>query len=211
VGNKLGKKFAALITAMDQPLGRMAGNALEVKQAIEVLRGGGPADLREVVLALGAELLVLSGEAKTPESGKEKLSRLIESGKAWEKFRELVAAQGGDLRAVENPDLLPRAKEVVEVKAQESGYIQRISARAIGVAAGLLGAGREVKGQKVLPEAGVELLAKVGDSVSKGDPLARLHVGRPERAPDAEKLVREAFLIGPEKPEPQDLVLDRIV
>ena len=211
VGNKLGKKFAALITAMDQPLGRMAGNALEVKQAIEVLRGGGPADLREVVLALGAELLVLSGEAKTPESGKEKLSRLIESGKAWEKFRELVAAQGGDLRAVENPDLLPRAKEVIEVKAQESGYIQKVSARAIGVAAGLLGAGREVKGQKVLPEAGVELLAKVGDSVSKGDPLARLHVGRPERAPDAEKLVREAFLIGSEKPEPQDLVLDRIV
>lgn len=210
VGNKLGKKFAALITAMDQPLGRMAGNALEVRQAVEVLRAEGPADLREVVLALGAELLVLVGEASTAAAGKERLARLIETGKAWEKFRELVAAQGGDVRAVEEPELLPRAPRTVEIRAAEGGYVQRIGARAIGVAAGLVGAGREIKGQKVDPAAGVELLAKVGEEVEKNRPLARLHVGRPDRLAQAADLVRTAFLIGPEKPAPSPLVLDRV-
>ncbi len=211
VGNKLGKKFAALITAMDQPLGRMAGNALEVRQAIEVLRGEGPEDLREVVLALGAELLVMAGEAAFPVDGKEKLARLLESGKAFQKFQELVAAQGGDVRAVEDPERLPKAAQVVEVRAGESGHIQAVRARAIGLAAGLLGAGREVKGQPVDPVAGVELLAKVGDQVEKGQVLARLHVGRPDRLPEATKLVESAFLIGPLPPTPSLLILDRII
>lgn len=211
VGNKLGKKFAALITAMDQPLGRMAGNALEVRQAIEVLRGQGPEDLREVVLALGAELLVMAGEAASPVDGKEKLDKLLESGKAFQKFRELVAAQGGDVRAVEDPDLLPKAQKIVEINAREAGYVQAVRARAIGLAAGLLGAGREVKGQPVDPAAGVELLAKVGDQVERGQPLARLHVGRPDRLPEAIKLVESAFLIGPLPPKPSPLILDRVV
>ncbi|MFN3346316.1 MAG: thymidine phosphorylase, partial [Candidatus Bipolaricaulaceae bacterium] len=123
VGNRLGKKFAALITAMDQPLGRMAGNALEVRQAIEVLRGAGPADLREVVLALGGELLVLVHEATSPEEGRAKLARLVDTGKAFAKFRELVAAQGGEVRAVEEPERLPKAVQVVEVLAPQGGYV----------------------------------------------------------------------------------------
>ncbi|MGB9757535.1 MAG: thymidine phosphorylase [Candidatus Bipolaricaulaceae bacterium] len=211
VGNRLGKKFAALITAMDQPLGRLAGNALEVRQAIEVLRGEGPSDLREIVLALGAELLVLVGEAPSPKDGQETLSRLLHSGKAFAKFRELVAAQGGDIRAVEDPERLPKAAQVVEVLANEAGYVQGVRARAIGLACGLLGAGREVKGQRVDPAAGVELLAKTGDKVEKGEPLARLHVGRPDRLLEAKKLVESAFLIGPTPPPPSPLILDRIV
>jgi len=210
VGNQLGKKFAALITAMDQPLGRMAGNALEVRQALEVLRGEGPLDLREVVLALGAELLVLVGEASSPEEGKEALSRLLDSGKAFAKFRELVAAQGGDIRAVEEPERLPKAAQVVEVQAGESGYVRGIRARAVGIACGLLGAGREVKGQRVDPAAGVELLVKTGAKVEKGQPLARLHVGRPDRLPEARKIVEIAFIIGPTPPAPSPLILDRI-
>jgi pyrimidine-nucleoside phosphorylase len=210
VGNQLGKKFAALITAMDQPLGRMAGNALEVRQAIEVLRGEGPSDLREVVLALGAELLVLVGEASSPKDGQAALSRLLDSGKAFAKFRELVAAQGGDIRAVEEPDRLPKAAQVVEVQAGESGYVQAVRARAIGIACGLLGAGREVKGQRVDPAAGVELLVKTGAKVEKGQPLARLHVGRPDRLPEARKIVETAFIIGPTPPAPSPLILDRI-
>ena len=210
VGNKLGKKFAALITAMDEPLGTMAGNALEVKGAIEVLRGGGPADLREVTLALGAELLVLAGDARSAEAGEEKLRGLLESGKAWGKFRELVAAQGGDVRAIEDPERLPQAREVVEVRAPSSGYVTRLRAHPIGVACGLLGAGREVKGQAVDPAAGVELHAKVGDEVREGDVLARLHVGRPERALEAARLVAGAYTIGPERPAPRPLVLGRI-
>jgi len=210
VGNKLGRRFCALITAMDQPLGRMAGNALEVRQAIEVLRGEGPPDLREVTLALGAELLILAGEEGDAEAAKARLEGLIESGAAWEKFRELVSAQGGDLKAIENPDLLPRAREVVEVPSPASGYVQRLSARKVGLAAGLLGAGREVKGQAVDPAAGVELLAKVGDEVEKGQPLARLHVGRPDRVEEAKRLIKEAYAVGPERPTPRPLIMGNI-
>ncbi len=210
VGNKLGRKFSALITAMDEPLGTMAGNALEVRQAIEVLRGEGPGDLREVTLALGAELLVLAGRAPTSAAGQESLAALISSGEAWAKFRELVAAQGGDVRAIEEPDRLPRAKQVAEVCAPSSGYVIELRARPIGVACGLLGAGREVKGQPVDPAAGVELLAKVGDEVERGQPLARLHVGRPDRLAEAEELVAGAYTIGPQRPAPRPLVLGRI-
>ena len=210
VGNRLGKRFSALVTAMDQPLGRMAGNALEVRQAIEVLRGEGPEDLRDVTLALGAELLLLAGEEQNEETAKEKLARLLDSGAAWEKFVELVAAQGGDVACVEEPERLPRAKEVVEVPAPRSGYVLKLSARKIGQAAGLLGAGRERKGQAVDPAAGVELLAKVGDEVAEGEPLARLHVGRRERTGEALALVASAFEIGPEPPPKGELILARI-
>ncbi|NOX44492.1 MAG: thymidine phosphorylase [Caldiserica bacterium] len=210
VGNKLGKRFSALVTAMDQPLGRMAGNALEVKQAIEVLRGRGPEDLREVTLALGTELLLLAGEERDEAAARERLERLLDGGAAWGKFVELVAAQGGDIRCVEDPGKLPRAREVVEVRAPRSGYVRRLSARAIGVAAGLLGAGREVKGQDVDPAAGVELLAKVGDAVEEGGPLARLHLGGRARPEEARRLVAEAFEIGDDPPERGKLVLARV-
>ncbi len=210
VGNKLGKRFSALVTAMDQPLGRMAGNALEVKQAIEVLRGGGPGDLREVTLALGTELLLLAGEERDEAAARERLARLLDSGAAWERFVELVAAQGGDVRCVQDPERLPRAEEVIEVEAPRAGYVRRLSARAIGVAAGLLGAGREVKGQDVDPAAGVELLAKVGDEVEEGQALARLHLGKRARPEEARRLVEKAFEIGPEPPERGELVLARI-
>lgn len=210
VGNKLGKRFSALVTAMDQPLGRMAGNALEVKQAIEVLRGEGPRDLEEVTLALGAELLLLAGEEADAGEARRKLKRLIDSGAAWKKFVELVAAQGGDVRAVEEPERLPHAREVVEVRAPRSGYVRVLSARRVGLAAGLLGAGREMKGQAVDPAAGVELLAKVGDEVGEGETIARLHPGRRGRVGEAMELVAQAFEIGPEPPSPTGLILDRI-
>jgi len=210
VGNKLGKKFSALITAMDEPLGTMAGNALEVKQAIEVLRGAGPADLAEVTLALGAELLVLAGEAPASDAAWARLEELIASGAAWAKFRDLVSAQGGDVRAVEEPERLPKAKQVVAVPAPASGYVEALRAHPIGVACGLLGAGREVKGQPVDPGAGVELLAKVGDAVVKGQPLARLHVGRPERAVEATQLVANAYTIGPKRPSQRPLILSQV-
>ncbi len=210
VGNRLGKRFSALITAMDQPLGNMVGNALEVRQAIQVLKGEGPEDLREVTLALGAELLVLAGEEGDAEAAKSRLAGLIGSGAAWEKFRALVAAQGGDLRAVDEPELLPRAKEVAEVLAPAGGYVQRLEARKVGVTCGLLGAGREVKGQPVDPAAGVELLAKVGNRVEEGQPLARLHVGRPERLSEAKQLLTEAYHIGEEPVQPGPLILDRV-
>lgn len=210
VGNRLGKKFSALITAMEQPLGYMAGNALEVRQAIEVLRGEGPQDLREVTLALGAELLLLVGEEGDAETARGKLARLLDRGAAWEVFRALVAAQGGDLGAIEETSLLPRARAVEELPSPAAGYVTRLAARKVGLAAGLLGAGREVKGQPVDPAAGVELLAKVGDHVEEGQPLARLHVGRPDRLPEAKRLLQEAYEIGETPPRPGPLILECI-
>ena len=210
VGNKLGKRFSALITAMDEPLGTMAGNALEVKQAIAVLHGEGPSDLAEVTLALGAELLVLVGEAPDPVPARARLAELISSGKAWAKFRELVAAQGGDVRAIEEPERLPRANQVVEVPSPASGYVGALRAHPVGVACGLLGAGREVKGQAVDPGAGVELLAKVGDEVEEGQPLARLHVGRPDRVTEAQELVANAYAIGPQRVRQKRLILGQV-
>lgn len=210
VGNALGKKFSALVTAMDQPLGRMAGNALEVKQAIQVLHGEGPTDLREVTLALGAELLLLSGEEQDQKAAHDRLERLIESGAAWRKFVELVAAQEGDVRAIEAPDRLPQAAQVVEMRSWAAGFVQKLSARKVGIAVSLLGAGREVKGQKVDPAAGVELLAKMGDEVEAGQPLARLHVGRPGRLADAKRLIEEAYEISRSPPPPHNLVLGRV-
>lgn len=210
VGNALGKRFSALITAMEQPLGNMVGNALEVKQALAVLRGEGPADLREVTLALGAELLVLAGVEEEVVRARQRLQKLLDSGAAWEKFRQLVKAQGGEVRAIEEPQLLPQAKKVEEVSAPASGYVVELRAREIGVAAGLLGAGREVKGQPVDPAAGVELLAKVGDEVEAGAPLARLHVGTSGKLAAAKELVAGAFRIAPQPPTPPPLILDRI-
>ena len=210
VGNRLGKRFSALITAMDQPLGYMAGNALEVRQAIEVLRGEGPQDLREVTLALGAELLLLTGEENDMGAARGKLAELLDSGAAWEKFRTLVAAQGGRLEAIDDPSLLPQARQVEQILAPEAGYVTRLAARKVGVACGLLGAGREVKGQAVDPAAGVELLVKVGDRVEKGQPLARLHVGRPDRLREAKQLLAEAYEIGGTPPQPAPLILDHI-
>ncbi len=210
VGNRLGKRFSALITAMDEPLGTAAGNALEVKGAIAVLHGEGPADLREVTLALGAELLLLAGEVGSAEAGRARLADLIAWGRAWAKFRELVAAQGGDVRAIEEPDRLPTAQQVVEVPSPASGYVERLRAHPIGVACGLLGAGREVKGQAVDPGAGVELVAKVGDEAARGEPLARLHVGRPDRVPEATKLVRDAYTIGSQRARPKPLILGQV-
>ena len=210
VGNRLGKRFSALITAMDQPLGYMAGNALEVRQAIEVLRGEGPQDLREVTLALGAELLLLTGEENDMGAARGKLAELLDSGAAWEKFRTLVAAQEGRLEAIDDPSLLPQARQVEQILAPEAGYVTRLAARKVGVACGLLGAGREVKGQAVDPAAGVELLVKVGDRVEKGQPLARLHVGRPDRLREAKQLLAEAYEIGGTPPQPAPLILDHI-
>ena len=210
VGNRLGKRFSALITAMDQPLGYMAGNALEVRQAIEVLRGEGPQDLREVTLALGAELLLLTGEENDMGAARGKLAELLDSGAAWEKFRTLVAAQEGRLEAIDDPSLLPQARQVEQILAPEAGYVTRLAARKVGAACGLLGAGREVKGQAVDPAAGVELLVKVGDRVEKGQPLARLHVGRPDRLREAKQLLAEAYEIGGTPPQPAPLILDHI-
>jgi pyrimidine-nucleoside phosphorylase len=209
IARRAGRRAAALLTDMSQPLGLTVGNALEVREAIETLRGGGPHDLEEICVALGGELLLMSGEARTPDRARRKLRKLLRDGRAFERFLDVVRAQGGDARAVEAPRL-PRARGRVPVLAPRSGYVTRAHARLIGEAAHLLGAGRSRKGEPIDPAVGVEVLKKIGDPVERGEPLCSLHVNRQDAVEIALRRVRSAYRIGRAPVEPPALLRGRI-
>lgn len=210
IGRRAGRKVAALVTGMDQPLGRAVGNALEVKEALAALRGEGPEDLEELCLELGAELLLMAGASGTRGEAKEKLQERLRDGAALAKFAELVEQQGGEPRALEDTSLLPRAENCVAIKAPKSGYIVELDALAIGEAAHLLGAGRAAKGEPIDHAVGVELLKKMGHRVEQGQPLASIHYNSAQRLPAARSKVERAFRIGPEPPSPPPLIRERI-
>lgn len=210
IGRRAGRKVAALVTGMDQPLGRAVGNALEVKEALAALRGEGPEDLEELCLELGAELLLMAGASGTRGEAKEKLQERLRDGAALAKFAELVEQQGGEPPALEATSLLPRAENCVAIKAPTSGYIVELDALAIGEAAHLLGAGRAAKGEPIDHAVGVELLKKMGHRVEQGQPLASIHYNSAQRLPAARSKVERAFIIGPEPPLPPPLIRERI-
>lgn len=201
IGKSLGKTTIAIVTDMNQPLGHEVGNANEVREAIEVLKGNGAGDVTAISLTIASYMAVLAGVFPNFESAYKGMGELIESGKALEKFKELVRIQGGNEQITENPDLLPQARKHIEVKASESGFINSIDAEIIGVSAMLLGAGRKTKEDKIDPSAGITILRKVGDEVKIGDTLCVLHTNLPEWD-DAEKLSKGAFSIKNEKPAP---------
>jgi pyrimidine-nucleoside phosphorylase len=211
IGHRAGRKMAALVTAMDQPLGRMVGNALEVKEALLTLRGQGPKDLEELCLALGAELLLMAEQAHTRDQAKEKLRKQLRNGAAWAKFEQLVEHQGGDPRALEDEKLLPQAREREEVRTSRSGYIVELDALCIGEAARLLGAGRTVKGEPIDYAVGIELSQKRGDQVEEGEPLATIYHNSKERLTRAQAMILQGLSIGPEPPPPAALIRGRIV
>jgi pyrimidine-nucleoside phosphorylase len=175
VGNALGCTIEAVLTDMEQPLGNAIGNALEVREAIQVLKGEGPPELREVVLALAAKMVVLGKAAESEEAARPVLERALDSGAALRKFAEWIAAQGGDARIVDDSSLLPRSESSRVARAVIDGYIAGFDGEAIGRAAVRLGAGREKAGDEIDPAAGIQLLRRRGDRVEKGDPLAVLH------------------------------------
>ena len=177
VGRALGREVATVQTGMEQPLGRLVGNALEVKEAVATLGGRGPEDLVEVVLALAARLLTSSGDYDL-RSGRDRARRSLEGGEAWRAFVRWIGAQGGDVRLVEEPGRLPHAARQIEVAAVEGGWVRAIKARAVGELAMELGAGRARKDDEVDPAAGVELAAKVGDRVERGQLIGVLHSNR---------------------------------
>jgi thymidine phosphorylase len=187
------------------------GNALEVKEALAALRGEGPADLEELTLELGAELLLMAGEAGTRGEAKARLLRRLHDGSALAKFQEMVARQGGDPRALEDPRLLPQAEYRLEIKAAHPGYIVELDALAIGEAAHLLGAGRSFKGEALDHAVGIELLKKAGERVDEGEPLALIHYNSPERLAQARTRVERAFSIGEEPPPPAPLIQARLI
>ncbi|HPD01072.1 MAG TPA: pyrimidine-nucleoside phosphorylase [Acetivibrio sp.] len=201
IGKSLGKTTVAVVTDMNQPLGYEVGNANEVREAIDVLKGNGAVDVTVIALTIASYMAVLAGSYPDFKSAYNSMNELIKSGKALEKFKELVKIQGGNVGIVENPDLLPQAKNHIEIKAEKSGFINSIDAESIGVSAMLLGAGRRTKEDRIDPSAGITIVRKVGDEVKSGDTLCVLHTNMQE-CNDAQKLSHNAFVIKDEMPAP---------
>src|ERR1022692_1739465 len=194
-GERMGKTVVALITNMDQPLGLKVGNSIEVEEAIEVLRGDGPEDVRELCLELAGWMFHLGGASDTVAQGKVKAEQLIVSGKALEKFRQMVALQGGDVRALDDPGRLPRAKHIHDVTSPRGGYVVAMDCEAVGTACVVLGGGREKKEDAVDPAVGIVLHRKVGDRVAAGERLCTVHSNSETRAARATKLLLESYQI----------------
>jgi pyrimidine-nucleoside phosphorylase len=208
VGTRAGKRVVALLTDMSSPLGRCVGNALETREAIELLAGQAAPDLLECTLALGEEMLVLGRRAKNRRAARDRLMAAIRDGSASAVMERMIRAQGGDPAVVSNPDLLPRAPLVADVRSPKSGYVTAIDARDVGLLAVALGAGRTRADAVVDPAVGIEFVAKPGDPVKRGAVLARLHLRAPSE--DFEHRALAAFRIGPRPPRRTPLVLERI-
>jgi pyrimidine-nucleoside phosphorylase/thymidine phosphorylase len=205
-GTRMGKKAVALITDMEQPLGRKVGNAMEVAECIEILNDEGPADLRELCMELSAWMLALGGRVKSVADGRELAAEMITSGQARDTFREVVRMQGGDARVVDDPAILPRAKFTARVHARRSGFVSRIQCERIGIASMVLGGGRERHEDSVDPAVGLEIHKRLGDVVAEGENLCTVHYNQDARLVHAMRLLSESFEIGPEAPEPTPLV-----
>jgi len=200
-GKRMGKKVVALLTDMNQPLGRKAGNAMEVAESIEVLGGGGPADLRELCVELAAWMFLLGERVKTIDDGKKLSLDLIASGQAREKFREIVGLQGGDVGVVDDPHRLAHARQTLDVLSSSDGFISSVQCEQLGVACVVLGGGREKKENKIDPAVGLEFHKRIGDAVERGEPLCTLHYNSDARLAEARQLVETAYLIDPDKPK----------
>jgi pyrimidine-nucleoside phosphorylase/thymidine phosphorylase len=213
IGRALGKPVQAVLTSMDAPLGRTVGNALEVRESVECLKGNGPDDLMEVSLELAAEMLLLGGVAKGRAEALARCRRAIADGSALERFRRVVIAQGGDGRVCDEPEqVLPRAECVEILRAEQSGHVQTLKAWSVGQASMLLGAGRRTAEDAVDPAAGIIIHRTVGDPVSAGDVLAELHFNPPHAAavPEAVAMFKAAVVIGDESPARRPLILERL-
>lgn len=208
IGTEVGRETIAVITNMDEPLGPSIGNALEVAEAIETLRGRGPKELTALCVELAAQMVRAGGQAATEAEAREKVTALLHGGAGLAKLKELIAAQGGDARVVDEPERLPAAARRVPVPAPRDGYVAAIDAEALGVTAMLLGAGRATKEAAIDLAVGLKLTKRVGDAVAAGEALAELHMNSSDPAA-TERMVRraaEAFRLQPEPAEPLKLI-----
>jgi pyrimidine-nucleoside phosphorylase len=206
IGKGMGKKIVALITDMEQPLGRTVGNALEIVECIETLQGKGPEDLETLSVELAAWMLNLGGASPTLDAARARVRDALASGAGLKKFQEVIALQGGDPRVCDDLSRLPRAAETVELRAESAGRVTGIACRAVGTAAMLLGAGRETVDSRIDPGVGLVLRKKVGDAVSAGEPLAIVHVNDRRRLDEALAMLGRAIRVGPEAPPARPLV-----
>ncbi|MFA9556066.1 pyrimidine-nucleoside phosphorylase [Evansella sp. AB-rgal1] len=209
IGNNLGRKTAAIISDMSQPLGFAVGNALEVREAIDTLQGKGPNDLTELCLTLGSHMVLLAEKAPTLEEARTLLQDAISSGKALQHFKTFIEAQSGDPSYVDNPEKLPTASFKIDVKAIKSGYVAAIEADKIGTAAMLLGAGRATKTSMIDLAVGIELRKKTGDKVSKDDSLATIHANK-ENVQEIIEMIRASYTLAEQSVSLAPLIYDVI-
>jgi len=210
IGLELGKETVAVVSNMDEPLGFAIGNSLEIREAVEVLKNRGPEDLRDLCLALGAHMLKLGGAVKNYEEGKNRLETILKEGTAFNKFKEMVTAQGGNSEIIDKPELLPLAKHSTKVKADISGFVQRIDSRLVGESTMLLGAGREKKESKIDLSVGIILKKKVGSKVNINEDLAEVYYNDLEKLKEAKKKLFSSFVIGDKKTKKLPLILATI-
>jgi pyrimidine-nucleoside phosphorylase len=206
IGKRVGRTTVAVVSDMSQPLGYAVGNAIEVKEAIQTLKGEGPADLTELSLVLGSHMLVLSGKYATVDEARQALIRRMKDGSALAKFREFIAGQHGDVSQVDDPERLPQPDQRIPVLAEKGGFIQAIHAEEVGLCAMRLGAGRATKEDSIDHAVGVILHKKVGDAVQAGEPLATLLVNRTDTLDEVKRRLLRAIFIGNERVEPPTLI-----
>ncbi len=207
IGKKVGKKTIALITDMNQPLGKAVGNVLEVKEAIEILSGmhdGG--ELKEVCLSIGSYMLILAGRCNNPNEGRQILIDAIKTGKGLDKLKGMIIAQGGSPDIVDNTSLLPSAKNIIAVKAENKGFVVSVDAGLIGLSASILGAGRTKKDDIIDPAVGIIMKKRIGDNVEIGEVIAEFHVNDKKKSDKAIEIFKNAIIIGKNKPDEVKLI-----
>ncbi|WP_339173714.1 pyrimidine-nucleoside phosphorylase [Anoxybacillus sp. FSL W8-1294] len=209
IGNRVGRKTMAIISDMSQPLGYAIGNALEVKEAIDTLKGEGPEDLQELCLVLGSHMVYLAEKASSLEEARHMLEKAMKDGSALQTFKTFLAAQGGDASVVDDPSKLPQAKYIIELEAKEDGYVSEIVADAVGTAAMWLGAGRATKESTIDLAVGLVLRKKVGDAVKKGESLVAIYSNR-EQIDDVKQKLYENIRISATPVQAPTLIYDKI-
>ncbi|HYL15199.1 MAG TPA: thymidine phosphorylase [Terriglobales bacterium] len=210
-GERMGKKVVALITDMDQPLGSLVGNSLEVMEVLEVLRGEGPEDLRTLCLELAGWMFHLGGVSARVDEGRQLAGKLIVSGKAIEKFGEMIGLQGGDRRVIDDAKRLPHAIHTREVTGPQAGYVSSVDCQALGNANVILGGGREKKEDSIDPAVGFVLHKKIGDPVAKDEPICTIHYNDETRAARAQQLIIDSYRVGDAPPAKRRALVQGII
>lgn len=210
VGRSMKRRCVALVTDMNQPLGDTVGTALEIKEAISLLKGEGPEDMKELVLKLGMEIVRLAGVAGSTLSAKQTVQRHLTDGSALEKFKELVRAQGGDSTFIDHPEKFPQAKHIRKLPAPKRGYVHTISAAMIARGVHLLGGGKENPADKIDYAVGVSEIKKVGTQVKQGEPLMMIHYNDEAKLEQALEYFKNAYRLAPKRPTPPPLVVERV-
>jgi pyrimidine-nucleoside phosphorylase len=208
IGRRVDKKVRALITNMDQPLGYAIGNALEIMEASQTLQNSGPEDLTKLSIELAAHMIQIGKKAGTVEEARRIAEGLLVDGSAYRKFKQVVAAQGGNAQALDKFELLPNATGMREITSPRAGYVSSIDAGDIGIASNMIGAGRDKKEDSIDPAVGIILEVKVGEKVDAGSVLCRLYYTKEERVEEAAEMVEDAFRISGQRPDERNLILE---